>query len=251
VARLTDNTPPALEAGRDALFLDLDGTLVEIADDPAGVRMDEPARALLRALSARMDGAVALLTGRSLEAADIISGGAIEPVGALHGIDMRLSRAVLHTAPPLLQQMRTASAKFSALIASGALDARMEDKGASVALHYRHAPHAQQHVHALAHAFAAEHGLRTLKGKMVIELLPPGADKGQALRAFMQQAPFVNRRPIMVGDDVTDESAFDAANALGGRSVLVGAPRDTAALHALPGVAAVRAWLGRALETAP
>lgn len=89
-----------------------------------------------------------------------------------------------------------------------------------------------------------------MRGKMVVELLPPDAAKGDALRDFMKVAPFAERTPVMVGDDVTDESAFEAANALGGFSILVGHVRETAARHRLESVAAVRAWLAHALEAA-
>ena len=249
MAGLRDKAPPALEAGRDALFLDLDGTLVEIADDPAAVRMDARTQDILRALNQRAGGALALITGRTLEAADTVTGCVIAPVGGLHGMQMRIA----HQHAPLLRPLapvRALVTEFGALAASGALDVHIEDKGLSLALHYRHAPWAEKRVHELAEAAAQRHGLRTLKGKMVIEILPQGAGKGDALRTFMQQAPFAGRRPIMVGDDITDESAFAAANELGGVSVLVGAPRQTHAAYRLENVAAVRAWLARALEAA-
>ncbi|HRO03436.1 MAG TPA: trehalose-phosphatase [Terricaulis sp.] len=250
MAGLKDTAPPALDAAHDALFLDLDGTLVEIADDPAQVRMDEAARAMLRALAKRAGGAVAVLTGRTMAEADRISGAAIGAVAALHGLEMRWSHAAPLQAPQPARQVRDLAAMFAKQIARGDLNARLEDKNVSLALHYRHAPEAEARVHEAACAAAAAHNLRTMKGKMVIEILPPGANKGDALRAFMQAPPFAGRRPIMVGDDITDESAFEAANALGGASILVGPARASAASSRLDGVAAVRAWLGAALEAA-
>ncbi|WP_303703535.1 trehalose-phosphatase, partial [Brevundimonas naejangsanensis] len=95
----------------------------------------------------------------------------------------------------------------------------------------------------LATDLAASTGLILQPGSMVLELKTPGADKGTAVRAFMQEPPFLGATPVMVGDDLTDEAAFEAAQALGGFGVLVGAPRLTAARYGLPGVSAVLDWL--------
>lgn len=247
----TTHKAPPLELGRDALFLDLDGTLVDIADDPASVRLEGAGRALLRELSSGADGAVAVLTGRTLDAADLLIGQAIAPVAAQHGLTIRFERGARidgFATSADLSRVRVVATDLAALASKGQLEARIEDKGASVALHFRHQPRAEARVHEIAEAMADKAGLRTIKGKMVIEILPSGGGKGDALRTFMQHAPFAARRPVMVGDDVTDESAFAAANALGGVSVLVGPMRESAAQYRLEDVAAVHEWLARALE---
>jgi trehalose 6-phosphate phosphatase len=139
--------------------------------------------------------------------------------------------------------MRTA---LSELLASNALNATVEDKGASIALHYRHAPLYEDQARGVAEALAAAHGLRLLYGKMVVEVLAGETTKGDALIELMHGAPFAGRMPVAIGDDVTDEDAFEAARRLGGVGVLVGPSRATAARCAFPDVAAVRAWLARA-----
>jgi len=247
---LSDIAPPDLVIARDALFLDLDGTLVEIAEDPAAVRMNNEACLMLRALNDRVSGALAVLTGRALDAADGITGATIVPIGALHGLHIRGATGDMLAQPAPLAQLRELAANIAAEIARGSLNARLEDKGASIALHYRHAPDEEARICAFARAAAEKIGLRTLKGKLVIEILPLGAAKGDALRIFMQTPPFAGRAPIAVGDDITDESAFAAANALGGASILVGPPRITAARYRLESVNAVHAWLSRGLEAA-
>jgi trehalose 6-phosphate phosphatase len=122
----------------------------------------------------------------------------------------------------------------------------VEQKPASVALHFRRAPERAEEAEALAEALAERTGLALQPGKMVIELRPHGADKGDALRRLMREPPFAGARPLFVGDDLTDEHAFAAAAELGGAGILVGAPRDTAAAWRLHGVAAVAAWLEEA-----
>jgi trehalose 6-phosphate phosphatase len=239
-------SPPVLDLKRDALFLDLDGTVVEIADSPSDVRLEPGMRAVLCAWGER--GALAVLTGRAVADADRILNGAIGAIAGLHGLESRLSPQHWSRRGGEHAGVRELAQRFAEEIASGALNARLEDKGASFALHYRHAPEQEARVVRAAEAAAEVHGLRALKGKMVVEILPSGAAKGDALREFMEIAPFAGRRPVAVGDDVTDESAFEAANALGGLSVLVGPARATAAQARLDSVTAVGDWLSRALE---
>ena len=124
----------------------------------------------------------------------------------------------------------------------------IEEKPASVALHYRRAPAAQAQVDQFMGGLAERFGLLLQHGKMVAELRPKGADKGDALRAFMAEPPFAGARPVFVGDDLTDEHAFAAAADLGGSGVLVGPQRPTAACWRLDDVAAVIGWLNRAVS---
>lgn len=134
----------------------------------------------------------------------------------------------------------------TALCALAAEDPRLllEDKGLSVALHYRSAPQLAKHVLATAGHLARQLGLTLQTGKMVAELRTPGADKGDALRAFMSEPPFAGHVPIFIGDDDTDEAAFRAAAALGGHGIRVGRPNGpTAAAWHLADVSAVAIWL--------
>jgi trehalose 6-phosphate phosphatase len=119
----------------------------------------------------------------------------------------------------------------------------VEEKPASIALHYRGAPQHEETALALVGALAARTGLALQPGKMVVELRPPGADKGDAVRRLMAEPAFAGKRPVFVGDDLTDEHAFTAAAEMGGAGILVGPPRETAAAWRLDDVAAVAAWL--------
>jgi trehalose 6-phosphate phosphatase len=240
--------PPPLDHRGDALFLDLDGTLIEIAETPDQVVADEALLHLLRELAADLGGALALMTGRAIADADRILCGAVDCIVGLHGAECRLRPGVmLRTAEPD-GAMEAIRATLYAAIAIGGLNARIEDKGASVALHYRHAPASETEVRMAADALAAAHGLAVVHGKMVCEILPPGPSKGGALAELTRHAPFIGRRPVSVGDDVTDETAFAAAAGLGGLAVHVGAPRTTAAGFNLPNVRAVRGWLSASLR---
>jgi trehalose 6-phosphate phosphatase len=144
--------------------------------------------------------------------------------------------------PPDLAEARAEIAAF----AEGKDGLLVEEKPAGLALHFRLAPEREGEALALVEAIASRTGLEVQRGKMVAELRPPGADKGDALAALMREPPFAGARPLFVGDDLTDERGFEAAARLGGGGVLVGAPRATAALWRLPDVAAVAAWLGAA-----
>ena len=232
------HTPPG---DRLCLFLDLDGTLAPIASDPAEVGPDSRRTALLRGLVRRFDGRVAVLSGRPLDEIDRIGGGVVGPAAGTHGLELRMpDGAVDAPAPhPGLEPARARFAAFAAT-AEGLL---VEDKALSVGLHYRLAPEQGEAARALADELVAETGLTLQRGSMVVELKTPGADKGEALRRLMQAAPFVGGAPVMVGDDLTDESAFVAAHELGGFGVLVGPPRETQARARLDGVAATLDWL--------
>ncbi len=123
----------------------------------------------------------------------------------------------------------------------------VEDKGLSLAVHFRQAPDAGDEVNQAAEAICQEEGLSLQLGDMVAEVRTPGFDKGAALEAFMKEAPFRGAVPVFVGDDLTDEDGFRAARALGGVSILVGQPRPTEADMRLESVPAVRRWLESAL----
>lgn len=234
--------PPALLDGA-SLFLDFDGTLVDFVIDPSAAAADQRLRALLLDLRARLDGRLAILSGRSL--ADLTARldlGGIAMAGS-HGLERRSADGTV-TSAPIPPEL--AIATRSARIFATAQDLLIECKPAGVTLHFRDSRHAEAAVDAFAHKLAADTGLELQSGKCVRELRVPGADKGDAVRAFMAEPPFVVGSPVVVGDDLTDEHAFIAAVALGGSAILVGDPRDTAAQFGLPTVEATLDWLANA-----
>lgn len=226
--------PPGL--GDDAfLFLDFDGTLTPIVDRPDGVVVDDELKELLERLAADRPGRVAILSGRSAAQLDSMLGpvARLLAIGASHGAELRLPGAADEALPTVPDAVVAAVRDFAARH-PGVL---AEIKTLGAAIHYRAAPQRGEAAHALADRLATAHGLVPQRGKMVAEVRLPGS-KGQALERIAGGV-----RPIMLGDDVTDEDAFAAARRLGGAGILVGDPRPTEASHGLPDVAAVRAWL--------
>lgn len=233
--------PPArLTLAGTALFLDLDGTLAPIAERPQDVRPDPRRTSLIERLLEGLDGRLAVVSGRSLEDIDHILEGSVTTVAAIHGLIRRdASGAVGQAAPhPGLAEAATRLKAFAR-----EADLLIEDKGLSLALHYRQAGHLAQDARDLAAEIAAETGLTFQPGDMVVELRTPGASKGDSIRAFMTEQPFAGAMPVFLGDDFTDEHGFFAVNTLGGYGVLVGPDRRTVARYRLDDVEAALAWL--------
>lgn len=239
----TDNRlpPPPRDLLDDAsLFLDFDGTLVPIAPTPDAVVVEPALIDLLSRLRARLEGRLVLLSGRSLADLGSLLGDWDGLSAGSHGLEASDEAATVperDVAALLADELSALRSLHPAVL--------VEEKSYGLALHYRQAPAAEEMCRRLGELAAARTGWTLQPGKMVLELRPPGADKGAALRRFMDRPGFVGSRPVMIGDDLTDEAAFGAAQALGGTGILVGA-RETAARHALPDVAAVRAWLAEA-----
>jgi len=224
----------------DALFLDLDGTLAEIVADPDAVRLPLETAAALATLARRHDGAVAVLSGRDLRDLAGRTPAALWRLGG-HGLEVLPPGGIAPPAPPPLPD--PVLAPLRALTARPGV--RLELKGPVAALHYRAAPDAELACQAAAREAAAAAGnLVWQAGKMVVEVKPAAAHKGASLRALAARPPFAGRRPVMLGDDATDEDAIAAAQALGGIGVKVGPGASAASLRA-PDPAAVRAWLAR------
>ena len=224
-----------------ALFLDLDGTLAPIAPRPQDVCLDKDQRALLGRLSTRLEGRLAILSGRTLVDVDRILGGVIVPVAGVHGLERRGPDGVVRRAEPGAGLATARSVLHAFADEHPAL--LLEDKGLSLGLHYRAAPELGAASRRLAERLAEAHDLALQPGDMVAELRTPGPNKGDALTAFMAEPPFAGARPVFVGDDQTDEDGFVAARALGGAGVLVGPDRATSAVGRLADVAAVFAWI--------
>jgi trehalose 6-phosphate phosphatase len=231
--------PPALLSGA-ALFLDFDGTLAPIAATPDGVSVDEGLVRLLLTLRDRLDGRLAIVSGRSITTLRALGLGNFLLAGT-HGLEFaRPGEAV--DAPPRPAAIDEAEAAFRAFAADrpGVL---VERKSISVGLHFRGAPMWQDVAFALARAWVGD-GLTLQQGKMLYELRPGGADKGSAVHRLMAQSPMIGGIPVFIGDDVTDEEGFAAAADLGGAGILVGPTRATRAAYSLEQVAAVRHYLG-------
>ena len=232
---------PPVALAKPALFLDLDGVLAPLAPTPDAVGPDARRTEVLTRLTDRLQGRVAIVSGRTLNEIDRISDGAARAASGVHGLQRRRGDGSFANRTPD-PAVRRAVAAFYAFAANrpGVL---VEDKELSAGLHYRQAPDVSVDALALAASLAEETGLALQPGSMVLELKTPGTDKGVALAAFMAEAPFQGAVPVMVGDDLTDEHGFEAAERLGGFGVLVGAERPTAARYRLEDVAAVLDWL--------
>jgi trehalose 6-phosphate phosphatase len=239
--------PPSSLLQGAALFLDFDGTLVELADTPDSILVPGGLADLLDRLSARLGGRLALVSGRPIDDLDRHVGGAAIARSGSHGLELRLAGGTGRStqAPEGLEQAQRSVAEFAAS-RPGLL---AESKPAGVALHYRLAPDLADEVEQFMADLASCTGLGIQHGKMVAELRAAGPDKGGALRELMAEPSFAGARPVFVGDDLTDEHAFAAAAAMGGAGILVGPPRLTAASWRLAGVPEVALWLNRALET--
>ena len=235
-----------------ALFLDVDGTLLEIAATPQAVSVPDDLREGLRGLFLASGGAVALVSGRAIADLDALFAPLTLPSAGLHGFEHRGPSGAYHTlrlpATAALEAARGAMLHL-ARQHSGLL---VEDKRFALALHYRNAPHLEDLVMKVMCEVAARLAgeLELQRGKMVAELRPAGATKAQAVAAFLAEPPFAGRLPIFIGDDLTDEPAFELVNRLDGVSVVVSAARPPAARTRLADVTAVRGWLAQ-LHTDP
>jgi trehalose 6-phosphate phosphatase len=228
-----------------ALFLDFDGTLVEIAERPDAVVVPADLGRTLQTLHDRLGGAMALVTGRSIAVID----GFLAPdrfdVAGLHGAEYRLAGGLFPCRPEHHPDLRRAIDELEERFAAepGVL---IEDKGCSVALHWRLAPEAgdlaSDTIREMAEALGS--GYRLQLGKAVAEVLPARASKGGIIRHFLTQAPYRGRRPIFIGDDLTDEQAFESVDALGGVSIRIG-PGPTRARYRVEAPAVLRNLLMR------
>jgi len=243
--------PPPLLTEANALFLDVDGTLVHLADAPNQVKVESEVQALLPALAGKLGGALALITGRSIDDVDRLFHGITLPVAGQHGCERRSADGSIQTHAGLLPGLPRVR-RTLALFAQEHTGVLFEDKGSTFALHYRLAPGLGGLVDRIVRAQLAEleDGAWTLqRGKFVVELRPDGRDKGTAILEFLEEPPFRGRVPVFVGDDLTDEYGFSAVASGGGWAVKVG-QGPTVARHRLAGVPAVREWLQAAVTGA-
>jgi len=225
---------------RSALLLDVDGTLIDIAPTPDSVIVPPNLITTLRGLRARLGGALALVSGRSVEVLDTLLPDTAHAMAGEHGAAIRHAPGDAIERPdlPALPQAWLDQARTMVDATPGAV---MERKARGFTMHFRRCPEAGPGFHAFLQALlAGQDQFRLLGGTMVWEVRPDGMDKGRAVRALMERAPFAGRLPIFIGDDVTDEDGMRAARAMGG----VGLRVDMA----FGSPAGVRAWLATSLD---
>jgi trehalose 6-phosphate phosphatase len=244
--RPTSPLPPE----RCAFFFDLDGTLVDYAQRPEEVRAGHALLSLLRTVRERSGGALALISGRSISSLDRVTRPERFAASGLHGFERRDANGSLrrHAPPDPSKLAEVRKVMQSLLDAFPSL--LLEDKGFALALHFRQAPQLHELVCEAVSGVPdlSAGGLRIQHGHLVTEVVPNSVNKGGALAEFMREAPFQDRLPVFVGDDLTDEPAFEWVNRVGGVSVAVNPCAPTAAGASLASVAAVHSWLGGLLK---
>jgi trehalose 6-phosphate phosphatase len=234
---------PAPPAALDwCLFLDVDGTLIELTESPFDTRASDALKTLLKQVAERLDGALALVSGRSIEYLDQLFAPLRLPASGLHGVERRKASGAVQGASFKDTQLDAARTSLALLVAShpGTL---LEDKGRTVAVHFRMAPQFEPEVREAVTAIAASLGTRyhVQSGNQMLEIKPLGFTKGGAIKAFMLEPPFSGRRPVFLGDDLTDVDGFRVVETQGGMSIAVG--DRVSAQYRLDDPAAVRAWL--------
>jgi trehalose 6-phosphate phosphatase len=241
---LNHTTADDPSAARLALFLDVDGTLLEIAATPESVYVPDDLRALLVDLDTHFKGAVALISGRSIADLDALFAPLRLCAAGVHGCERREASGRIvrpDISAEVLSEARSELQRFVTLH-PGLL---LEDKGFGLALHYRLAPQLGveviERMQRICRSLGPQFTLQA--GKLVLEIRPAGFTKGTSIAALMQQAPFKGRTPIFMGDDITDEDGFKVVNDLGGLSIKVGDAPTTLAQRRLRGVDEARQWL--------
>ena len=238
------SSPPALatllKGGETALFLDFDGTLVELASAPDAIVPVPRLADHIAQLSRRLDGRCAIISGRAIDDIEQHIGPLSVAMAGSHGSDIRSASGDpigggAKSLPPEIENALRTYAKDN--------DIDYEHKAHGGALHYRSNPDEGPSAVAFAEELAAKHGWEAQGGKCVIELVAGTGDKGSAVRAFMASEVFAGAKPIFIGDDLTDEAGFAACQELGGMGILVGEREGSCAQFHLPDVASVHKWL--------
>jgi trehalose 6-phosphate phosphatase len=235
--------PAVLSPSETAFFFDFDGTLVELAPTPDGVLVQPRVIDLLTELRSLTNGAVAIVSGRGIDSIDAFLGIADLPIAGLHGAERRdangdTQRIGFHDERLLRME------QVLAQVVNQHPGMLLEIKGAALALHYRNAPDREPVAREATQRLVADYpGAYVLQpGKMVYEIKPKDVDKGRAMRAFLDEPPFVGRKPVFAGDDLTDEKGFAVVNERGGLSIKVGIG-ETLARARIDSVPALLDWL--------
>lgn len=236
--------PPSMHSQHCGIFLDFDGTLVDIVDRPTDVVVNQSLTDLLMRLQANLGTRLAIVSGRSISQLEGFFGTAAEGLALVgsHGAEIRLARQVV-TSPSRPDALDEAELFFGQAFSDNP-NMVIEVKSFGVAIHYRLDPMMEGTATEMAAEFAKQNGLELQHGKMMVELRTPGHDKGTAINALLSAAPFTGYPPVFIGDDLTDEPGFEVCAANSGFGILVGPPRESAAHYRLDNVAAVHEWLG-------
>ena len=246
---VSDLAPPPLpDPASVSLFLDFDGTLVDLAPTPDAVVVDDALGLLLGRLATAMPGRVAIVSGRSIAQLDGFLAQHLEQVAVAgsHGAERR-TPAAGHVTP---QRSEALEAACNELRAYADLEGLLfEAKSLGASLHFRQNPERETDAVAMAERVAHQFGLHANRGKMMVEVRLPG-DKGEAVRTLLDDPAMRGTTPWFFGDDRTDEDGFAAAQASGGAGVLVDDPRETQARYRLDGVARLRDWLAALADKA-
>jgi trehalose 6-phosphate phosphatase len=224
------------------LFLDVDGTLIELTDSPLDTFATPELKTLLGQVAERLGGAVALVSGRSIGYLDGLFAPLRLPAAGLHGVERRKATGAMHGASFVDTQLTQVRSAVNVWVQEHP-GTSVEDKGRTIAVHYRMAPEweadARHALAAIAKPLGSNYHIQ--EGSMVLEIKPRGFTKATAIRAFMTEPPFSGRTPVFVGDDLTDQDGFQIVEDHGGISIAVG-DRVRAQFH-LENPAAVRTWL--------
>ncbi|MDR5751148.1 MULTISPECIES: trehalose-phosphatase [unclassified Caballeronia] len=235
--------PRTLALADTAFFFDFDGTLVELAPTPDGIVVPRVVPELLATLTRETNGAVAVVSGRGIDSIDSFVSMPDLPVAGLHGAERRDSNGDVARIGFNDERLLRMEHVLEDVVGRnpGML---LEIKGAALALHYRNAPDREAAARTATERLVAQYADAYVlqPGKMVYEIKPKDVDKGRAVRAFMNEPPFTGRKPVFVGDDLTDEKGFAVVNELGGLSIKVGAG-DTLAHARVESVPAFLDWL--------
>jgi len=238
-----------LDLDRSCVFLDVDGTLLDLVKSPEQVQVPPPLVADLGRLLRRLDGALALVSGRPIAQLDALFRPLRLPASGVHGVELRLDGQSLQRRDCALEEIHKVRGAAEELIA-GLDGARLELKPSAVAVHYRGQPDAEDELRAGMRALAACHRAQfaLIDGDKVLELVPRGCTKSGAIEEFMGVEPFRSRRPCYLGDDTTDFGAFETVRRYNGMDVAVG-NRVTARWH-LSNPAEVRRWISELAASA-
>jgi trehalose 6-phosphate phosphatase len=237
---MTQTAPsPSLEW---CLFLDVDGTLVELTDTPSQTNADAEIKTLLSDVAERLGGAVAFVSGRKIQTLDELFAPLRLPAAGLHGVERRKASGAMQGANFVDVQLDGARASIKLLV-DAYPGTSMEDKDRTIAVHFRMAPQFEgfirQAVIDIAKPLGSNYHIQG--GKMLFEIKPRGFSKAGAIKAFMHEPPFSGRLPVFVGDDLTDQDGFAMVESRGGISIGVG--ELVRGQYQLADVSAVRNWL--------
>ena len=237
---LPPSLPSLLRSGPVGLFIDFDGTLVAIAEGPDAIEVPDDLSGALIALRDRLDGRLAIVSGRATGDIQRHLGTLPIAMAGSHGAACFDAAGRPMGASPRSIAAETVERWRDWARSKGV---NFEEKAHGAGFHYRSAPDREDMLLRWAEETAEAHGLAVKRGKMVVELTHPGADKGAAVRQFMGDAPFAGCQPVFLGDDVTDEDGFLAVSELGGFGIAVGERASASARYHLVDVAAVHEWL--------